>query len=43
MGGKAAVVGTLGEQELGWVGTQDPSKRKEERFAERNEAVVQKR
>lgn len=42
--GKAAVAGTLEEQEhLGWVEERDPSRRREERFAEREDAAAQKR
>lgn len=41
--GRAAVAGTLGEQELGWVEAQDLCKQKEEMFAERREVAVQKR
>lgn len=40
---RTAVAGTRGERELGWEETQDPSRKREERFAERKEAAVQKR
>lgn len=43
MEGRAAVAGTPWEQELGWVEAQDPSRRKEERSAEKKEAAVLKR
>lgn len=43
MEGTTAEAGTLGGRELGWVEAQDPSRRREERFAERKEAAVQKR
>lgn len=43
MEGKVAVAGTQEEQELGWVEVQDLSRMREERFAERKEAAVQKR
>lgn len=43
--GRAAVAGTLEEEEhLGWVEERDPSRRREDRFAEREEdAAAQKR
>lgn len=41
--GRAAVIGTLWEQELGWVEAQDPSKKREESFAEKKEVAVLKR
>lgn len=37
MEGRAAVVGRLGERELGWMEAQDPSRRWGERIAERRE------
>lgn len=40
MEGRAAVAETPGEPELGWVETQDPSRRREGRSAERREAAV---
>lgn len=40
--GRAAVPGTLWEQELGWVEAQDPSRRREERFAEKEAAVLKR-
>lgn len=43
MEGRTAVAGTLGEQELGWVEAQDPSRRREGRFAERKEVAAQER
>lgn len=43
MEGRTAEAGTQGELELGWVEAQDPSRRREEKFAERKEAAVQKR
>lgn len=33
------MAGMLEEQELGWVEARDPSRRREERFAERREEV----
>lgn len=43
--GRTAVAGTLGGRVLGWVEAQDPSRRREESFAERKEeaAAVQER
>lgn len=41
--GTTAEAGTPGERKLGWVEAQDPNRRREERFAERKEAAVQKR
>lgn len=41
--GRTAVAGTLGEQVLGWVEAQDPSRRREERFAERKGVAVEER
>lgn len=40
--GRAAVVGRLGERELGLVEAQDPSRRLGERIAERKEAVQER-
>lgn len=39
MEGRTAVAEKLGEQGLDWVEAQDPSRRREERFAEKEEAV----
>lgn len=41
--GMTAAAGTLGEQVPGWVETQDPSRRREERFAERKKVAAQER
>lgn len=43
MEGRTAVAGTLGEQEVDFVEAQDPSNRKEVRFAEEEDVKVQKR
>lgn len=40
---RTAVAGTLGEQEADFVEARDPSKRKEVRFAEEEDAKLQKR
>lgn len=41
--GRTAVVGTQGEQELGWVEARDPCKKREKSFAETKEVAVQRR
>lgn len=43
VGGKTVEAETLGEREADWVEAQDPSRRREVRFAEKEEVAVQKR